>query len=153
MENLNNMVNDLLKRRDEKIKRERNEKYRKYGNIRSNLINLLEKLEPYSITYGKLRNLYDGDGYKYTTYVIGRDDKLHFLRLSYDSTKKEFVLVIELYNSYYYKLEKLLNISTEEFYSEFSLFNLNPNDTFDNIYNEVVENINKWLNKLKKEAE
>lgn len=153
MENLNNMVNDLLIRRNEKIKRENDEKYRKYGNIRSNLINLLEKLEPYAITYGKLRKLYDGDGYTYTTYVIGITDKLHFLRLSYDSVNKEFILSVELWSNSYFNFEKLLNMSTDNFYSNFSMFNLNPNDTFDNIYNEVIENINKWLNKLKKEVE
>lgn len=153
MENLNNMVNDLLIRRNEKIKRENDEKYRKYGNIRSNLINLLEKLEPYAITYGKLRELYDVDGYTYTTYVIGKADKLHFLRLSYDSVNKEFILSSELWSNSYFNFEKLLNMSTDNFYSNFSMFNLNPNDTFDNIYNEVIENINKWLNKLKKEVE
>lgn len=153
MENVNEMIDYLLQRREEKNKKLEEEKYEEYGIIRNNLIDLLKKLNPHAVSYGKLRKLYDGDGYKYTTYVIGKTDKLHFLKLSYDEEKKEFILVMELYFDYIYNIDKLSKMTNKEFCHQFELFNLKTNDTFNTIFIDVMMNIKEWLQKLAKEVE
>lgn len=153
MENINLEIDDLLNRRNEKLKKLEEEKYEKYGVIRNNLIDLLSKLNPHAVSYGKLRKLYDGDGYKYTTYVIGKTDKLHFLKLSYDEEKKEFILVMELYFDYIYNIDKLSKMTNKGFCQQFELFNLKTNDTFETTYIDVMININEWLEKLRREVE
>lgn len=153
MENINLEIDELLKLRTEKLKKLEEEKYSKYGRIKEHLINLLEKLKPYEKAYGKLRKLYDGDGYKYTTYIIGKDNHLHFIKLTYCERTGEFLLHKEMFSDYYYTLRNLKEMTNEVFWNSFVGFGLKENDTFDVVFLDVMFMLNEWTNKLKKEVE